>query len=58
MLNITSKGEFYHYWRNSEDESLWSGKLVGNINFSVAQGDSLEILYNSSGLKFTIINTT
>jgi hypothetical protein len=58
MLNITSTGEFYHYWRSTEDDSLWSGKLVGNINFSVIQGDSLELLYNSSSLKFTIINTT
>jgi len=34
MLNVSNLSEFYHYWRDIEDDSLWSGKLVGNVNFS------------------------
>ena len=58
MLNISSNGEFYHYWRSEEDDSLWSGKLVGTVNFHIEEGDFVEIMYNSAGLKFTLLNKT
>lgn len=34
MLNVSSNAEFYHYIRDSQDDSLWSGKLIGTVNFS------------------------
>ena len=58
MLNVSSNGEFYHYWRSEEDDSLWSGKLVGTIQFGFKEKDEVEILYNSNGLKFTLLNKT
>ncbi len=59
MLNVSSTGEFYHYWRQDDDDGLWSGKLLGTLsNFSITEGDFVEILYNSAGLKFTVLNKT
>lgn len=58
MINVCSNSEMYHYVRDKKDESLWTGKLLGKVKFRFSQGDKLELVYFSSGMKLSLLNKT